>query len=85
MGEKVEKFKEWTSRRTWKERKQAARAREKGVTIPASQQPELIFYGKRSGVVGLSKDELYQTVSDVEMLSCGYEKVTYIILILPLL
>ncbi|KAL5557543.1 hypothetical protein UlMin_039779 [Ulmus minor] len=75
LGEKVEKFKEWTSRRTWKERKQAARAREKGDTIPASQQPELIFYGKRSGVVGLSKDELYQTVSDGEMLSCGYDKV----------
>ncbi|KAF3440309.1 hypothetical protein FNV43_RR18593 [Rhamnella rubrinervis] len=75
LGEKVERFKEWSSRRTWKERKKAARERETAAMAPGIQHPELIFYGRHSGVVGLSKDELYQTVSDGEFLSCGYDKV----------
>ncbi|PON89349.1 RNA (C5-cytosine) methyltransferase, subfamily [Trema orientale] len=73
LGEKVERFKEWTSRRTWKERKKAARDRENAAMNPG--EPELIFYGRRAGVVGLSKDELYHTVCDSEILSCGYDKV----------
>lgn len=40
-----------------------------------NQQPELIFYGKLSGVVGLSKNALHQTVCDSEILSLGYDKV----------
>ncbi|XP_015889744.3 rRNA (cytosine-C(5))-methyltransferase NOP2C isoform X2 [Ziziphus jujuba] len=75
FGEKVERFKEWTSRRTWKERKKAARARDTVALLPGIQQPELIFYGKHSGIVGLSKDELYQTHSDGDFLSSGYDKI----------
>ncbi|KAM6541520.1 hypothetical protein CsatB_005967 [Cannabis sativa] len=71
----VERFKEWRSRRTWKERKKAARDRENAHMNPGIQEPELLFYGKHAGVVGLSKDELYKTVSDSELLSCGYDKV----------
>ncbi|XP_062102712.1 rRNA (cytosine-C(5))-methyltransferase NOP2C isoform X2 [Humulus lupulus] len=73
--EDAERFKEWTSRRTWKERKKAARDRENAAMNPGIQEPELLFYGKYAGVVGLSKDELYKTVCDSEMLSCGYDKV----------
>ncbi|KAK9285381.1 hypothetical protein L1049_024572 [Liquidambar formosana] len=39
------------------------------------QDPELIFYGQHSGVVGLSKRELYQTVCENDASSCGYDKV----------
>lgn len=73
--ENLERFKEWTSRRTWKERKKAAHARENAAVNQENQQPELIFYGKLSGVVGLSKTELHQTVCDSEILSLGYDKV----------
>uniref|UniRef100_A0A803NPK2 SAM-dependent MTase RsmB/NOP-type domain-containing protein n=1 Tax=Cannabis sativa TaxID=3483 RepID=A0A803NPK2_CANSA len=71
----VERFKEWRSRRTWKERKKAARDRENAHMNPGIQEPELLFYGKHAGVVGLSEDELYKTVSNSELLSCGYDKV----------
>ncbi|KAL6227022.1 hypothetical protein ACLB2K_000981 [Fragaria x ananassa] len=68
-------FKEWTSRRPWKERKQAARIRKGGAVHSGTQQPELIYYGCQSGVVGLKKSELYQTFCDSQILSCGYDKV----------
>ncbi|PQQ03244.1 uncharacterized protein Pyn_20701 [Prunus yedoensis var. nudiflora] len=68
-------FKEWTSRRPWKERKKAARVRKSGAVHSGNQLPELIYYGRHSGVVGLNKSELYQTFRDGELLSCGYDKV----------
>lgn len=74
-------FKEWTSRRPWKERKQAARIRKGGAVHSGTQQPELIYYGCQSGVVGLKKSELYRTFCDSQILSCGYDKVTRIILL----
>ncbi|MBA0851052.1 hypothetical protein Goshw_012202, partial [Gossypium schwendimanii] len=75
--EKDERFREWTSRRPWKERKRAAKARETMSlqSVTTSENPELIFYGRHSGVVGLSKNKLYKTMSDLEVLSCGYDKV----------
>jgi len=77
LEEKKDTFREWTSRRPWKERKRAARARENAASrlVSETDHPELIFYGKSSGVVGLSKDELYQTVSSSEVSSSGYDKV----------
>ncbi|KAM1261596.1 hypothetical protein ACFX13_027556 [Malus domestica] len=68
-------FKEWTSRRPWKERKEAARVRKNGAIRSGNQLPELIYYGCHSGVAGLTKSELYQTFRDREYLSCGYDKV----------
>ncbi|CAN6563353.1 unnamed protein product [Malus baccata var. baccata] len=68
-------FKEWTSRRPWKERKEAARVRKNGAVRSGNQLPELIYYGRHSGVAGLTKSELYQTFRDSEYLSCGYDKV----------
>ncbi|KAB2036543.1 hypothetical protein ES319_D03G008700v1 [Gossypium barbadense] len=75
--EKDERFREWTSRRPWKERKRAAKARETMSlqSVTTSENPELIFYGRHSGVVGLSKNKLYETMSDLEVSSCGYDKV----------
>ncbi|KAG4153706.1 hypothetical protein ERO13_D03G008700v2 [Gossypium hirsutum] len=75
--EKDERFREWTSRRPWKERKRAAKARETMSlqSVTTSENPELIFYGRHSGVVGLSKNKLYKTMSDLEVSSCGYDKV----------
>ncbi|KAJ9703736.1 hypothetical protein PVL29_005146 [Vitis rotundifolia] len=73
---KVDVFKEWTSKRPWKERKNAKKARE-GIgsqLVPGIQDPELIFYGRHSGVIGLSRTELYKIACDIEVLKCGYDK-----------
>lgn len=77
MEGKEDIFREWTSRRPWKERKMATKARENAASklVAENYNPELIFYGRDSGVVGLSKSELYQTMSSSEILSCGYDKV----------
>lgn len=71
-------FREWTARRPWKERKRAARQRQIGSSKIGSvlQPPELIFYGKNSGVIGLTKDELYQSVHETVVFDCGYDKVS---------
>ncbi|XP_050383794.1 rRNA (cytosine-C(5))-methyltransferase NOP2C [Argentina anserina] len=68
-------FKEWTSRRPWKERKEVARIRKSGVVLSGTQLPDLIYYGCQSGVVGLKKSELYQTFCDGQFSGCGYDKV----------
>ncbi|GJZ86463.1 hypothetical protein Tco_0658073, partial [Tanacetum coccineum] len=51
-------YKEWTSRRPWKERKNAIKEREKGSLqlISHKDDPQMIYYGWQSGVVGLSMD-----------------------------
>lgn len=70
-------FKAWTSKRPWKERRRAAKARKTNSLDLASQisDPELIFYGQHSGVIGCSRDEVYQTVGDNQLASIGYDKV----------
>ncbi|KAF7809642.1 putative NOL1/NOP2/sun family RNA methylase [Senna tora] len=74
LTEKVDIFKEWTSRRTWKERKKARKSGPPQL-VSRSQPPELIYYGRHSGVVGLTKEDLYKIVSDREIMSSGYNKV----------
>ncbi|KAM3394485.1 putative protein isoform X2 [Capsicum galapagoense] len=76
-GEKSEVYREWKSRRPWKERKKEAIAKEKGVSklFSPTQEPELIFYGRFSGVVGMRKNELYQKKPISEVLQLGYDKV----------
>ncbi|KAK1568951.1 hypothetical protein Q3G72_030843 [Acer saccharum] len=77
LEDKADTFKEWTSRRPWKERKRAAKARESAATglIANSKHPELIYYGRHSGVIGLSRSELYQSVCNGEVSNSGYDKV----------
>ncbi|KAF8364581.1 hypothetical protein HHK36_033448 [Tetracentron sinense] len=55
-------FKEWTPRRPWKERKIASKAMKSIASqlIPGSQEPDLIFYGRHSGVVGLGKVKYFK-------------------------
>ena len=76
-------YKEWTSRRPWKERKRASKTKVNGTSqlVSQIQDPELIFYGPHSGVVGLRKNELYQNTHDNEVLNCGYDKVICILYI----
>ncbi|KAL2662495.1 hypothetical protein GLYMA_02G047100v4 [Glycine max] len=71
---RVDVFKEWTSRRPWKERKKANKSGTAQL-VSRSQPPELIYYGQHSGVVGLTKGELYRTLSDNEIANHGYDKV----------
>ncbi|GFY88026.1 S-adenosyl-L-methionine-dependent methyltransferases superfamily protein [Actinidia rufa] len=77
LDEKVDVYKEWTSKRPWKERKRAAKARASVASQLASrtQDPELIFYGRDSGVVGLRRSELYHNLHGSDVSSCGYDKV----------
>lgn len=65
-------YREWTPRRPWKERKRIAKASK---TISQIEEPELIFYGRHSGVVGLSKHDVYQKANDHEISQFGYDKV----------
>ncbi|KAI7724863.1 hypothetical protein M8C21_006977, partial [Ambrosia artemisiifolia] len=67
-------YNEWTSRKPYKERKKAIKEREKG-SLRLNQDPELIYYGRHSGVVGLSKTELFKSVSSHEISQYGYDKV----------
>lgn len=77
LQEKGDAFREWTSRRPYKERKKANKARKTVASqlVLGSQHPELIFYGRHSGVIGLTKSELYQAVYDSEVSRRGYDKV----------
>ncbi|KAL3527222.1 hypothetical protein ACH5RR_011878 [Cinchona calisaya] len=68
-------YKEWTSRRPWKERKRASKVRENGASNSQTQDPELIFYGRDSGVVGMSKNEVCQDITNYEVSKHGYDKV----------
>ncbi|KAK8471590.1 hypothetical protein PHAVU_003G264100 [Phaseolus vulgaris] len=74
LEERVDVFKEWTSRRPWKERKRASKNGTPQL-VSSSQPPELIYYGQHSGVVGLTKGELFKTLSDNEIANNGYDKV----------
>ncbi|KAL1217063.1 rRNA (cytosine-C(5))-methyltransferase NOP2C [Cardamine amara subsp. amara] len=67
-------FKQWTSRRPYKERKQEAKARKNSV-LPQNGQTELIFYGQGSGVIGLKKKQLYRSLDQNDYAYCGYDKV----------
>lgn len=82
MEEKLDMYKEWTSRRPWKERKMANKAWKNGklLLVPQIQDPELIFYGLHSRVVGLSKRELYHNANGSEVSHSGYDKVKNIFL-----
>ncbi|KAJ4714188.1 S-adenosyl-L-methionine-dependent methyltransferase superfamily protein [Melia azedarach] len=75
--EKGDIFREWKSRRPWKERRRAAKTRDNATSelTARSECPELIFYGCHSGVVGLSRNELYRSTCDSEVSSSGYDKV----------
>ncbi|KAL8506391.1 hypothetical protein ACS0TY_017320 [Phlomoides rotata] len=70
-------YNEWSPRRPWKERKRMAKARKDIASNNCSQiqEPELIFYGRHSGVVGLSKRDLFRNINDLELSEFGYDKV----------
>ncbi|KAL6516273.1 hypothetical protein OROGR_019578 [Orobanche gracilis] len=67
-------YNQWTPRRApWKERKKTmAKARQ---NITFQDPPELLFYGCHSGVVGFSKNDVYQNFNDLEISQFGYDKV----------
>jgi len=70
-------FIEWNSKRLWRDRKYARKAKHSTElqADPETTEPELIFYGKDSGVVGLHRSELYCAVNEVKYLISGYDKV----------
>ncbi|XP_058098501.1 uncharacterized protein LOC131243283 isoform X2 [Magnolia sinica] len=76
-NESKDVFKEWTPKRPWKERKKANKARNSTDShlFPVATEPELIFYGRHSGVIGISKSELYQTGGLSKASDSGYDKV----------
>lgn len=69
-----ETFKQWTSRRPYKERKQVAKTRNNFV-LPHDAHPEIVFYGHNSGVIGLQKKDLFRPLDQNDYANCGYDKV----------
>nr|CAB3482053.1 unnamed protein product [Digitaria exilis] len=75
LKEDVSTFSEWSSRRSWKDRQKAKKANATGSQHPlASSEPELIYYGKHSGLVGLRKSDVLCPTADDEACTSGYDK-----------
>ncbi|PNT66590.1 hypothetical protein BRADI_3g14400v3 [Brachypodium distachyon] len=69
-------FSEWTSKRSWKERQKSKKAKAAGSPHPPStSEPELIYYGKDSGLVGVRKCDVLCPSADVDACTSGYDKV----------
>ncbi|XP_066330504.1 uncharacterized protein [Miscanthus floridulus] len=68
-------FREWTSRRSWKDRQKTKKANANGPQhLLATSEPELIYYGKHSGLVGLCKSDVFCPSVDDEACTSGYDK-----------
>lgn len=74
-----DKFTEWTSKRSWKDRRKECKARNANSSyqIQSTLEPELIYYGRHSGVVGLCKSKLFCLLNDNEPSVSGYDRVCY--------
>lgn len=69
-------FSEWTSKRSWKDRQKSKKAKAAGSPHPPStSEPELIYYGKDSGLVGLQKRYVLCPSTDAAACTSGYDKV----------
>ncbi|CAO2167938.1 unnamed protein product [Urochloa humidicola] len=69
-------FSEWTSRRSWKDRQRAKKANATGLQhLQPTSEPELIYYGKHSGLVGLRKSDVLCLSADDAACTSGYDKV----------
>ncbi|WOL03403.1 hypothetical protein Cni_G12123 [Canna indica] len=66
-------FAEWTGKRSWGDRKKAKARSSAATNQIQSSQPELIFYGRHSGVVGLCKNDIYNAVDEPS--TSGYDRV----------
>ncbi|EPS60931.1 hypothetical protein M569_13869 [Genlisea aurea] len=75
-GDASETYKEWEARRrAWKERKLLAKTQNKCTEAEIREDPEVIFYGPRSGMVGRSKASVYRVVDEHQISDMGYDKV----------
>uniref|UniRef100_A0A1D1XNK9 Ribosomal RNA small subunit methyltransferase F n=1 Tax=Anthurium amnicola TaxID=1678845 RepID=A0A1D1XNK9_9ARAE len=72
--ETTDTFGEWSSKRKWKDRKNKNKLTKTHLPSP-TEAPELIFYGRHAGVVGLHKSDLFQTRWESETSVSGYDKV----------
>ncbi|GAB2301267.1 hypothetical protein Dimus_035300 [Dionaea muscipula] len=74
---KFDSFGKWTSRRPWKEGKCAAKSRGNNSMQFAfpGVEPELIYYERYSGVIGCTREELFQIAGGIDYSSWGYDKV----------
>ncbi|KAK3120959.1 hypothetical protein QOZ80_8BG0644000 [Eleusine coracana subsp. coracana] len=69
-------FSEWTSRRSWKDRQKTKKANAAGSQhLKSNSEPDLIYYGKNSGLVGVPKCVVLCPSVDNEASTSGYDKV----------
>ncbi|XP_062195528.1 rRNA (cytosine-C(5))-methyltransferase NOP2C-like isoform X2 [Phragmites australis] len=69
-------FSEWTSKRSWKDRQKTKKANATSSQhLHLTSEPELIYYGKHSGLVGLRKCDVLCPSADDEASTSGYDKV----------
>ncbi|VAI88185.1 unnamed protein product [Triticum turgidum subsp. durum] len=68
-------FSEWTSKRSWKDRQKSKKAKAAGSPhLPSTSEPELIYYGKDSGLIGLQKRYVLHPSTDAAACTSGYDK-----------
>ncbi|KAK3122656.1 hypothetical protein QOZ80_8AG0616440 [Eleusine coracana subsp. coracana] len=69
-------FSEWISRRSWKDRQKTKKANAAGSQhLKSNSEPDLIYYGKNSGLVGVPKCVVLCPSVDDEASTSGYDKV----------
>ncbi|XP_031478859.1 rRNA (cytosine-C(5))-methyltransferase NOP2C-like isoform X3 [Nymphaea colorata] len=72
---KKDVYQEWSSRVPWSERRKSKDTNRIQLNVTSKANTcELIFYGKHSGVIGLRKEQLFQTGKE-EANDGGYDKV----------
>lgn len=77
QDESIDIYREWTSKRTWRERHDSRKGKSLNDSNKSLEhkEPELIFYGKCSGIVGLGRSVVFQTGDGFKALKEGYDKV----------
>ncbi|CAN6470683.1 unnamed protein product [Victoria cruziana] len=72
---KKDVYQEWSSRVPWSERRKSKHTNSIHLKVASNANTdELIFYGKHSGVIGLTKEQLFQP-GEEEANDGGYDKV----------
>ncbi|KAK1304270.1 hypothetical protein QJS10_CPB11g01853 [Acorus calamus] len=77
VEECTDALKEWSPKRSWKERKSARRSTNGSASelVRTTAQVELLYYGRHSGMVGRSKRDFFIERGDSDASAFGYDRV----------
>lgn len=73
----IDIYQEWTSKRTRRERRDSRKEKSLKNSNKSLElkEPQLIFYGKCSGIVGVGRSVVFQAGDGIKALRAGYDKV----------